>query len=292
MLFFTGRMVMSSQDHIDVGHTADNPIVTRQELENKSTEELFATTLSGQYDDEVAWEAVSVLRLRGTSEVFELAKSYCDSIDPKARARGLSVLAQLGAGKPDPERPFLGVSVSIAIDHLQDSDLEVVRCAAWALSHLGTKRGVAALINLRAHADPETRQAVACCIEVRQHPEGINVLLQLMEDSNEVVRDWATFSIGTEWMGNDAADYIDSPQIRSALRNRLEDPYEEARREAIWGLARRRDPEGLKLLLDELEFEECWSGDQDAAEEILGKEPGTSIDDLIQGLRALIPHAS
>ena len=61
--------------------------------------------------------------------MFEVAKLYCGSEDAKARARGLSVLAQLDAGKPDGERPFMADCVSIAIEHIRESDEEIVRCA-------------------------------------------------------------------------------------------------------------------------------------------------------------------
>jgi len=159
---------MPLRDPIEESRTPEEIAAARAELERKSTEELFAATLEGEYDDDGAWEAVSVLQLRGTPEVFELARRYCESENPKARARGLSVLAQLGSGKPETERPFMAESVSIAIDHLRDSDPDAVSSAAWALSHLGTEPAVAALIDLRKHPDPDVRQAVAYCIELEQ----------------------------------------------------------------------------------------------------------------------------
>ena len=208
----------------------------RAELERKSTGELFALTLEGEEDDDAPWEAVSVLRLRGTSEVFDVAREYSQSENPKARARGLSVLAQLGAGKPEVERPFIAESVSIAIGHLRDSEPKVVSSAAWALSHLGTEPAVASLIGLRSHPDPDVRLSVACCIELRKHPEAVPILITLMRDQNEEVRDWATFSLcESNFLENGAWLYSDSPEIRAALHGRLEDTYKEARREAIWG---------------------------------------------------------
>jgi hypothetical protein len=90
---------MSPQYPSDRTGSTDRAPVTRTDLERKNTEELFAMTLLGEQDNDNAWEAVSVLRLRGTSEVFEAARSYCNSDNPLARARGLSVLAQLGAGE-------------------------------------------------------------------------------------------------------------------------------------------------------------------------------------------------
>jgi HEAT repeat protein len=280
---------MSLREHIEQSRAANSSAVTRQELENKNAEELFAITLAGEYDDDFAWEAVSVLRLRGTPEVFELAKRFCNSDDPKARARGLSVLAQLGAGKPDAERPFVGESVSIAIDHLADRDIEVLRSAAWALSFLGTEPGVAALRNMRDHPDPNVRLAVASCIELRGHPNGINTLLHLMEDCDDEVRDWATFSIGSEELSQAGVEgHFDTPEIRAALKRRLSDHYEEARREAIWGLARRKDPIGIELLIQALDSEDPWSGDQDAAEELLGLERGRPVSELVRELRTMV----
>lgn len=273
---------MSLQDPID--NTGAELAAAREKLKLKSTKDLFAATLQGEYDDDASWEAVAILRLRGTAEVFEEAKRYCELEEPRTRARGLSVLAQLGAGKPDAERPFMAASVEIAIDHLQDSDLESVRCAAWALSHLGIEPAVAALIDLRSHPDPEVRQAIVCCTRLRNHPQAVSILTTLMEDENEVVRDWATFSIGSD-------DYEASgAEINAALHGRLTDTYDDARREAIWGLARRNDPVGLKMLLDILQSDEWWSGDEFAAEEILDAKSGTPIDELRQGLRNLVAN--
>jgi HEAT repeat protein len=221
--------------------------------------------------------------------VFEVAKLYCRSEDKKARARGLSVLAQLDACKPDGERPFIAECVSIAIEHIRESDEEIVRCAAWALSHLGTEIAVTTLIGLRNHPDADVRHAVANCIELRKHPEGVNILITLMEDQDEVVRDWATFALGNDDVFEGGVRrFIDSPEIRAAFRRRLDDSYEEARREAIWGLALRNDLLGVKLLLKHLESGESWSGDNDAAEELLGLQPDTSVEELCDGLRRLL----
>jgi HEAT repeat protein len=179
--------------------------------------------------------------------------------------------------------------VSIAISHLHDSNPDTVSSAAWALSHLGTEAAVTALIDLQKHPDPEVRQAVACCIGLRRRPEWVPILLALMEDENEVVRDWATFELGSgDVVEAGVMHYPDSPEIRAALRRRTEDNYEDARREAIWGLAKRRDSLGLKLLLDHLDSESWWSGDEDAAKEILSVKSDTPVEELREGLRRLL----
>jgi len=110
-----------------------------------------------------------------------------------------------------------------------------------------------------------------------------------MEDENEVVRDWATFELGSgDVVEAGVMHYPDSPEIRAALRRRTEDNYEDARREAIWGLAKRRDSLGLKLLLDHLDSESWWSGDEDAAKEILSVKSDTPVEELREGLRRLL----
>src|SRR4051812_24483953 len=93
------------------------PTPTAGDLRNdpRSAEELFAASLKGDDDDQAAWDAIVALRLRGTPEIFELAKSKIGSTDPRVRSRALDVLAQLGAGKPDSERPYKAEATDIAL---------------------------------------------------------------------------------------------------------------------------------------------------------------------------------
>jgi hypothetical protein len=63
----------------------------RLALENKTNEELFQAALQGDYDDDAPWQAVAVLHLRGTEDVFKLAADYCRSTVPLERARGIDV---------------------------------------------------------------------------------------------------------------------------------------------------------------------------------------------------------
>src|ERR1700683_2034238 len=93
--------------------------------DNRTSEDLFAATLLGDSEDEKAWDAVKTLRLRGTQEVFEIAKRYCRSHDPGENSRGLDVLGGLCEGNA--ERPFLAESVSIAREAIGAQDIRVVR---------------------------------------------------------------------------------------------------------------------------------------------------------------------
>lgn len=129
--------------------------------EARTVAELFEVALQGDYDDDAAWAAVASLRLRATPDVLEQARKHCLSTDAKARARGLDVLAQLGAGEPDSERPYLDDCVSFVVEGLEDNNPLVVHSAAWALAHLRGDRALRALIEVKRHLDPGVRQAVA-----------------------------------------------------------------------------------------------------------------------------------
>jgi hypothetical protein len=165
----------------------------------KTSEDLFLASFEGGYEDEAPWDAVRALRHRNTAEVFKLASAYCRSGKPIRRARALDVLAQLGAGPPPSDRPYLNASVSIALAHLREEDPLVVHSAAWALAHLRDERAVGALIERRNDPDPDVRLAVAYGMAGPERPEATQTLIELMEDEDEEVRNCATFGLGTTY---------------------------------------------------------------------------------------------
>src|SRR5262249_24072368 len=83
--------------------------------------------------------------------------------------------------------------------------------------------------------------------------------IELSEDEDEDVRDWATFGLGTQ------ID-LDTPQIREALAMRLDDSGE-AQGEAMVGLARRKEERVLKPLLEALSWADPGGLILEAAEE-------------------------
>jgi HEAT repeat protein len=169
----------------------------------------------------------------------------------------------------------------MAIRCLEDPEPMVVQSAAWALAHLGTSEAVAALLQLKHHPESDVRHAVANGALNGTGPERIVTLIELTADPDEDVRDWATFGLGSLCTE-------DSPEIREALRNRLTDSFEPARSEAVWGLAHRKDPTGLRMLLERLEAETWQTGDEMAASEILGLSGKPPIETLCDGIKALI----
>jgi HEAT repeat protein len=87
-------------------------------------------------------------------------------------------------------------------------------------------------------------------------------LIHLTKDSCEVVRDGATFGLGS-------LTDKDSAAICSALLARLDDPDDIVRGEALVGLARRQDDRVIKPLLRELEAGTYKNQPNDYAREAL-----------------------
>ncbi len=73
----------------------------------------------------------------------------------------------------------------------------------------------------------------------------MHALIELSADSDFDVRNWATFGLGT------LID-LDTPEIREALRQRLDEEDDELRGEAFVGLAKRGDTACIAPLLREL----------------------------------------
>ena len=210
-------------------------------------DELFAETLKDQYDDEAPWQAVHALRQIGSREVLETASDWCRSDAPLKRARGADVLAQLGKTADHPENNFPEESFN-AIATLAESEkhIQPLSSAIHALGHIGDPRAIPLLVRYSTHSESEIRFAVACaCGSFANELPIVAVLLELMRDTDEDTRDWATFALGS--LGS-----VDSPEIRDAFAARLNDSFEDVVEEALAGLAQRRDPRALPLLLHRL----------------------------------------
>src|SRR5262249_36850135 len=77
-----------------------------------------------------------------------------------------------------------------------------------------------------------------------EHPV-VQGLLRAMQDPDEDVRDWATFTVGTQLD-------VDTPAVRAALVDRLDDDGADPAGEAAVGLARRHDQRVYPVLAAQL----------------------------------------
>lgn len=227
--------------------------------------ELFAQTLSGDFDDDAPWEAVSALRRVGTREIFVRAAEWCNSENPLMRARGADVLSQLGKTWEHQSNSFPEESYAVVSTLLQrETELLPLNSAIAALGHIDNALAVPLIAEHRNHASPKIRFAVACALGCYPNdPLAVEALLVLMQDPDADVRDWATFGLGV--LGDS-----DSAEIRDALLMRIGDSDEDAREEATVALSKRKDQRVLIPLIAMLEQSSVPDRAIEAAELLLG----------------------
>jgi HEAT repeat protein len=209
------------------------------------------------YGDEKADASLATVHYRGNREELEIGLEYSRSQDPKDRAVGADVLAQLGWS----DRTFLDETVTELIRLLTDEDPNVIASAAVGLSHRGDMRAVPHLVALADHADSQVRFGVAFGLLGHDSAAAIACLIRLTLDMDRKVRSWAVFGLGSQ---TDA----DTPELREALFNALDDDDLEVRGEALVGLACRSDPRTRKALLAEWERDVISALSLEAAQEL------------------------
>jgi HEAT repeat protein len=246
-------------------------------------EDLFAETLKGEYDDEAPWHAVHALQDIGSREVLETASAWCRSDSPLKRARGAAVLAQLGKTAEHPKNKFPEESFNVVAAMAEsEKHIEALSSAIHALGHIGAPRAIPLLVRYSTHPESEIRFAVACaCGSFAGESPIVVVLLELMRDSDEDVRDWATFGLGT-------LSTIDTPEIRDAFADHLNDSSSDVVDEALAGLAQRRDPRALPLILERLRQPEVDNLTLESAGKMLGMHAGNqqmAPEDYISALQ-------
>lgn len=217
-------------------------------LSAEEIEAIFAKTLLGEYDDEAPREAVRALQRLGTRAVFDRAIEWCGSKDTLQRARGIDVLAQLGKTVEHRSNSFPAESYAI-VSRLaqQESDLLPLISAISALGHLDNPSAIPLIIEFATHTSSDIRFQVACALgSFPNDIRSVKTLLNLIKDTDEEVRDWATFGLGV--LGD-----ADSEEIRNALILRLGDSNADVREEAMVGLSKRKDQRVLPSLIQALQ---------------------------------------
>ncbi|HEX8254236.1 MAG TPA: HEAT repeat domain-containing protein [Thermoanaerobaculia bacterium] len=228
-----------------------------------SVDELFALVVREQ-DDDARWTAIQELHALNTREVFERAMQLCRSTDAAERISGADVIGQLESFSED--------GIRTLVEMVDDPDAKVVESVIHALGQQRHPRAVDALVRAAQHESANVRWAAANALEDHIADERAErVLLALMRDGDNTVRDRATFAVGS-------LSDRDTPRIRAALAERLQDGDAAVANEAALGLARRRDARAIPYIAVAIESPE--SEIEEAAEEI------TSPDMLTELLKA------
>jgi HEAT repeats len=190
---------------------------------------------------------------------FPLCRSGC-SVERKV---GADVLGQLGV----PDRTFPDKCSSVLLDMLNtEREATVLHAGLVALSHLAHGDPTPAVLRLCNHANSAVRHATVLALTANgDAPTAVDALVRMTRDSVAHVRDWAVFGLGT------ILD-VDTSAVRDALAERLTDPDDDARGEALVGLACRKDQRVVSALLAELTFGDVGTLAVEAAELIAAPE--------------------
>ncbi len=225
--------------------TEDAPITVAWPLnppdDPRTVDELMTSALC-ESDEDLTWQAISILQWRGSREIMDRAVALCRSTCPVERRVGAHILGQLGLPERTfPEECYRTLRMMIEAER----DEESLAAIMTALSHLRREETAAIAGRFRKHGNPDIRHAVAFAMTGLANPEAVAALIELTRDPVDYVRDWATFGLGSQ-------TDLDTPEIRAALAARLADEDLETREEAILGLARRGDRRMLPMLREEL----------------------------------------
>lgn len=212
-------------------------------------QDLIAAALAEPADSHERWKHVVALHRRGDDATFQAAARLLGEPDPGRRALAADILGQLGTDVDVPveARPFRRRAGDLLVPRLgSEEDPEVLAAIAIAVGHLNEERAAPALHALRNHPDADLRHAVVFGLLGLDDDLAVASLIELSDDSEAEVRDWATFGLGTVLERDDDL-------IRSALLARIDDPDADTRAEALRGLANRGDERAIAPLLLELD---------------------------------------
>ena len=222
----------------------------------RSVDELLAAVLADSSDDDSYWDTIWSLQQRGTREVFDQAVALGRSSCPHERSIGATLLGQNLI--PDRRRVDECLSRLLAMLSLE-KDPDVLYAILCALSHLKRPETIDPALGFLDHADADVRYGVVHALLTHEDPRAIAGLIRLSRDPSSDVRDWAIFGLGS------MVDEVDTPELRQALMDRLDDEDGPTRTEAIIGLASRQAFGVLPVLQRILASSDVCCGDVEAA---------------------------
>lgn len=232
-----------------------------------------AIQLAGGIDDDAAWELINRLVVR-RDRAYELAVYRMRSGDALERTLAIYILGVLCLERSEGEPDFVARILDLS---KHEKNTAVQQAIVVALRQRPDPRSIPLLVNYARSGEASLRssvmQTLGDCIEASGGTDGLDVLIAGTRDTIDDVRDWATLELGL-------VISRDNAKIRDALFARIDDENEDVSRQAITGLARRRDQRMVPRVLEFLTSDDVWRLDVQAAGYLRSKK-------LLPALRAL-----
>ncbi|MEV2272201.1 ankyrin repeat domain-containing protein [Nonomuraea africana] len=221
------------------GHAAIATLLEEAQGVETPVDQLVARALAHRDTDEDAetwWIVADTLGKRADEETYEALSRLCVSEDAREREFGVDAIAQFGV-TPDGEKPYRERTLPLLQKMATaEGNPQVLRSVLAALGHQGDPRALPQVLDIigrPGHTRTMTDAIALADVLPQDHAEGLALLIEMTEDPDEEVRDWATAGLANL----DA----DTPGIREALAARLSDTDLHTVAEAAHGLATRKD---------------------------------------------------
>ena len=182
------------------------------------------------FDSDEWWDVFYSLSARGDDETFDAAKNWCASTDASERELAANLLNQFGEAIISKEEgstsfPSADRVVPVLEKLIDDPEPGVIATVIIGLGWYSAYDAILARPSLAAHASPRVRFAVACGLMYSESKAAIDMLIVVSNDADDDVRDMAIWGLGCE-------SRLDTPEIREALVQRIDDPDADVRGEA------------------------------------------------------------
>lgn len=176
-------------------------------------------------------------------------------------AEALKLELEAASALQTPEVPTPEATLSA---NTGDAGAQLLASIVSALGHLEDPRAVPSLLGLVRHESEIVRFSLALALPAvcdEDYEAAVtDALVSLTSDDDEGVRDWACFGLSQM--------QIDTPGVRDALAVRLADSHDDARCEALIGLARLGDQRAFDMLIERLACDDVWTLEIEAAGEL------------------------
>lgn len=245
----------------------------QEALMKLSMDELVRLAIEEEDEDALAGY-LELIHAHVPGEVFGKASGLCKSADAGERRIGAAILGSGGDGFVPFGYKALQIVTAMLKGETDPAVLKAVIISAADLQDEDEVLNLDTLLEYTRSAQPEIRQGAVKAMWELDDPRAVSRLLELTRDEDFRVRDWATFGIGYR-------PELDSPEIREALLERLDDDDEVTSCEALLGLAARKDARVYDIILDTIKDGEPGTIIFEAAEELGDKR-------LLEPLRKLL----
>lgn len=207
-------------------------------------EKLFERLLTNR-TKKTYWDNIRELRKRPNQCVFDRAVGLIKTNTDKEIIIGIDILAQLGFNPRFKQIEIVEICFSLLEKEQTPKVLESILFAISHNNEILRNDHILTLTKLKTHSYCIVRYGLVQALSGLEQKDAIETLIELSTDKDPDIRNWATFSLGTQIETN-------NDSITKILWERMKDSSEMVRFEAIAGLVKRKDKRIKNILIQEL----------------------------------------